>query len=93
MNTQYGGFVAISLFGPKAIDAFLLPLAIHYWNQWEAKLDSTTDLQQRMELQMCEHAILVRFCCVMLCGVLSFWLLVWSWILKAPLVPCAFIRT
>ena len=30
-TTQYGGIVAISLFGPKAIDAFLLPVVPSYY--------------------------------------------------------------
>ena len=60
LATRYGGFVAISLFGPRAIASFLLPLAIEFWNQWEQTLDATTNLGQRMELQMCQQAILVR---------------------------------
>jgi hypothetical protein len=60
LATQYGGFVGITLFGPKAINAFLLPLAMDYWNQWEKKLDETNDLEQRLELQMCKQAMLVR---------------------------------
>ena len=60
LATRYGGFVAISLFGPRAIASFLLPLAIEFWNQWEQTLDATTNLGQRLELQMCQQAILVR---------------------------------
>lgn len=60
LPTQYGGFVAISLFGPKAINAFLLPLASDYWKEWETKLEETSNLEQRLELQMCKQAILVR---------------------------------
>jgi transcription initiation factor TFIID subunit 6 len=58
LPTQYGGFVAITLFGSKAINAFLLPLALEYWKTWEKTLEVTTDLNQRMELQMCQQAIL-----------------------------------
>ena len=36
--TQYGGIVGISLFGPRAIDAFLLPIAGEYWERWEEEL-------------------------------------------------------
>jgi hypothetical protein len=61
LATQYGGIVAISLFGPKAIDAFLLPLAVDYWKRWEAELDQSSDLEYRLELQMCKQAVLVRF--------------------------------
>lgn len=58
LPTQYGGFVAISLFGPKAINAFLLPLALKYWKTWEITLDATQDLGKRVELQMCQQAVL-----------------------------------
>jgi len=58
LPTQYGGFAAITLFGSKAINAFLLPLALEYWKTWEQTLDVTTDLYQRMELQMCQQAVL-----------------------------------
>ena len=58
LPTQYGGFVAITLFGSKAINAFLLPLALDYWNTWEKTLDVTTNLNERMELQMCQQAVL-----------------------------------
>ena len=58
LPTQYGGFVAISLFGPKAINAFLLPLAMQYWKTWETTLDATKNLGQRVELQMCQQAVL-----------------------------------
>ena len=59
LPTQYGGFVGISLFGPKAINAFLLPLALQYWGHWQKKLEDTEDLENRLELQMCEQAVLV----------------------------------
>lgn len=58
LPTQYGGFVAISQFGPKAVNAFLLPLAMQYWKTWESTMERTQDLQQRMELQMCQQAML-----------------------------------
>ena len=38
LATQYGGIVGISLFGPRAIDAFLLPVAKEYWECWEEEL-------------------------------------------------------
>jgi transcription initiation factor TFIID subunit 6 len=38
LPTQYGGIVGISLFGPRAIDAFILPLAREYWECWEEEL-------------------------------------------------------
>lgn len=58
LPTQYGGFVAITLFGSKAINAFLLPLVPEYWKTWEKMLDVTADLNQRLELQMCQQAVL-----------------------------------
>ena len=38
LPTQYGGIVGMSLFGPRAIDAFLLPVARVYWERWEEQL-------------------------------------------------------
>jgi hypothetical protein len=59
IGTQYGGFVGITLFGPNAINAFLLPLAIEYWTQWEEKLEFEKNPEKRLELQMCQQAVLV----------------------------------
>jgi transcription initiation factor TFIID subunit 6 len=58
LPTQYGGIVAISLFGPKAINAFILPLAMEYWKRWNDALARLTDLEKRMEVQMCQQATL-----------------------------------
>jgi transcription initiation factor TFIID subunit 6 len=59
LPTQFGGIVGITLFGPKAINAFVLPLALEYWEQWqEALAHQVTDLQQRTDLQMCQQAML-----------------------------------
>ena len=58
LSTQYGGFVAISLFGPNAINSFLLPLAVTYWKKWESQLEDTNIVEQRLELQMCQQAVL-----------------------------------
>jgi hypothetical protein len=62
LATQYGGFAAITLFGPNAINAFLLPLAMNYWKKWEARLEENNDSEQRLELQMCQQAVLVSCC-------------------------------
>ena len=43
LGTQYGGIVGISLFGPRAIDAFLLPLVQEYWECWEKELEALTN--------------------------------------------------
>lgn len=37
--TQYGGIVGLSLFGARAVDAFVLPVARGYWEWWEAELE------------------------------------------------------
>ena len=63
LTTQYGGIVGISRFGPKAVDAFLLPLATSYWTGWETALDarsgsSVEDLNGRFEIQQCQRALL-----------------------------------
>lgn len=51
--------MAISLFGSKAIDAFLLPVVPTYWRQWEKALETTTSAEHRTELLMCQQAVLV----------------------------------
>lgn len=58
LPTQYGGIVGISLFGPRAIGAFLLPIALKYWKAWEMALVETDNLAQRLEIQMCQNAVL-----------------------------------
>jgi hypothetical protein len=59
LPTCFGGLVAIALFGVKAVDAFLLPLAIPYIQQWDKALDSTfTDFDERMEIEMCQSALM-----------------------------------
>lgn len=58
LTTKYGGIVAISYFGAKAIDAFLLPLVSLYWNNWEKALKNEIDLEKRIEIQMCQQAVL-----------------------------------
>jgi len=72
-TTIYGGFVGIMLFGPKAIDAFLLPLVLGYWRQWEEELEKTQNLEARLELQMCQQVALVsrygRGGCVVRCSI------------------------
>lgn len=56
--TQYGGIVAVSLFGPKAINAFILPVALEYWKKWNEGLDRIKCLEKRTEIQMCQEATL-----------------------------------
>mmetsp|Transcript_46043 Transcript_46043/g.111509 ORF Transcript_46043/g.111509 Transcript_46043/m.111509 type:complete len:150 (-) Transcript_46043:1484-1933(-) len=59
LPTIYGGFTAITLFGPNAINSFLLPLAMGNWKNWESQLEKTNDARKRLELQMCQQAALV----------------------------------
>lgn len=59
LSTVYGGFTAITRFGPNAINSFLLPLAMGYWKKWESLLEKTNDSKKRLELQMCQQAVLV----------------------------------
>ena len=58
LSTRYGGLAAITFFGPKAINAFVLPLALDYWKKSESMLSNCNDLEQRMEIHMFEQAIL-----------------------------------
>jgi len=58
LSTRYGGLMAITFFGPKAINAFVLPLALEYWNKSESMLSKCNNLEQRMEIHMFEQAIL-----------------------------------
>ena len=67
LATQYGGIVGISLFGPRAVDAFLLPIAREYWEHWEGKLHDMTEAakkdgkleeEQEYEVHMCQQALL-----------------------------------
>ena len=58
LSTRYGGLVAITFFGPKAINAFVLPLAMDYWKESETMLANCNNLEQRTEIQMCEQATL-----------------------------------
>lgn len=59
-SSRYGGMVAISLFGPKAIDAFILPTALENWKRWEEELSEqqSSDDIQTLEIQMCMRALL-----------------------------------
>ena len=59
LPTMFGGLVGVTLFGPKAVDAFLVPLLIPYFETWQARLKHTENLETQMELQQCQQAILV----------------------------------
>jgi hypothetical protein len=58
LSTRYGGIVGISLFGPRAVHAFLFPLILGYWEKWQELLDKTSDPRHRHEIYMCQQAIL-----------------------------------
>ena len=57
LPTQYGGFVGITLLGPRSISAFLLPLALEYWKDWEDKLNDTKELEERVQLMECKASV------------------------------------
>lgn len=63
LPTVYGGLIAIAFFGPKAVDAFVIPLVVQYWNEWAMSLDKTTNLLARCEIQQCQQAMLVSLLC------------------------------
>lgn len=71
--SQFGGIVGITAFGTKAVEAFLLNVAVSYWDKWkedESKLmkigdDATTRTSSTVgdtlfEIRQCQTALLVR---------------------------------
>lgn len=58
LTTAYGGLVGLTMFGPKPVDAFILPQATAHWQRWSRKLEQTTDLTERFEICQCQHALL-----------------------------------
>mmetsp|Transcript_28047 Transcript_28047/g.42438 ORF Transcript_28047/g.42438 Transcript_28047/m.42438 type:complete len:440 (-) Transcript_28047:1331-2650(-) len=58
LTTVYGGLIGIACFGPRAVDAFVLPISIDYWNLWSSKLEKSTELINRCEIQRCQQALL-----------------------------------
>ena len=59
LPTRYGGIVGLALFGPRAVDAFLLPVATVYWDSWEAALEKEEKMGKRFEIRQCQTALLV----------------------------------
>jgi hypothetical protein len=53
---DFGGIVAITLFGPKAINEFLLPLTI----LCDTSLETSTNSEEWMELQHCQEVIMIQ---------------------------------
>jgi hypothetical protein len=58
--TIFGGMMAISYFGSKAVSAFILPVAVPYWQEWSERLNETADPRHVEELHQCQNALLVR---------------------------------
>jgi hypothetical protein len=59
--TIFGGMMAISYFGSKAVNAFILPVAVPYWQEWSEQLNQAEDPRHVEELHQCQNALLVRF--------------------------------
>jgi transcription initiation factor TFIID subunit 6 len=71
LSSRYGGLVAISLFGTKAIDAFVLPVAANSWKYWQDRLAAVSspgtdsangstvqDWEEASDIRMCQQAVL-----------------------------------
>jgi transcription initiation factor TFIID subunit 6 len=70
LSSRYGGIVAITLFGNRAIDAFIIPLLMDCWEVWEEELGKMSSRSGRlssvnaasefleMEITMCQYAVL-----------------------------------
>lgn len=57
LASRYGGLVGITLFGPKAIDAYLLETVLLCWDDWENALQ-TSDKETTEAIRMCQQAAL-----------------------------------
>jgi transcription initiation factor TFIID subunit 6 len=59
LAARYGGLTALTLFGCRAIDAFLLPLLLDSWLEWEEALTKPNLSDgEREEIHMCQQAAL-----------------------------------
>jgi transcription initiation factor TFIID subunit 6 len=68
LSSRYGGIIAITLFGNRAIDAFIIPLIIDCWDVWENELGKISSSRRNshrdasdildMEIMMCQYAVL-----------------------------------
>jgi transcription initiation factor TFIID subunit 6 len=67
LPSVYGGLVAISLFGTKAIDAFILPVAASSWKHWQDRLaavsstagnNTVQDWEEASDIRQCQQAVL-----------------------------------
>lgn len=73
LSSRYGGIIAITLFGNRAIDAFIIPLIVDCWDVWEDELGKISSSHHRnshrddsalleMEITMCQYAVLNSLC-------------------------------
>lgn len=59
LASRYGGLAGITLFGPKAIDAYLLDTILAYWDVWEEAQKSTfKETEKKEAISMCQQAAL-----------------------------------
>lgn len=59
LPSRYGAMAAITLFGCRAIDAFLLPVVLDSWVAWEEELQQPNiAVDMEMEIHMCQQAAL-----------------------------------
>lgn len=60
LASRYGGLAGITLFGPKAIDAYLLDTILAYWETWEQlqKMPLSKDKERVEAIRMCQQAAL-----------------------------------
>jgi transcription initiation factor TFIID subunit 6 len=60
--SRYGGLVGMTLFGGKAVDAFVLPVASAHWDEWMAALEVQQNAAQKLESTMAVRALLDAVC-------------------------------
>jgi transcription initiation factor TFIID subunit 6 len=58
LPSRYGGTIAITLFGSRSIDSFLLPSILSAWDEWEACLELSMPPLKMIEISMCQQASL-----------------------------------
>jgi transcription initiation factor TFIID subunit 6 len=60
LASKYGAILAISLFGTRAVESFILPVVPLFWSQWQSELDKIElEIEKAMELHMCQQSILI----------------------------------
>ena len=57
IETQFGGIVGMIEFGPKAIDAFVLPLATVYWKRWEELLQEEQKMKDGKDIGFQQESV------------------------------------